>query len=63
MTTTDRPQRISFVPTAFFAEFLAGAREDFETKPRYDAIHRVSGGEAERITRIAGARVTGTSAS
>ena len=39
---TVRRERASFVPTAFFAEFLAGAREGLEIEARYHALSRKS---------------------
>ena len=39
---TIRRERASFVPTAFFAEFLAGAREGLEIEARYYALSRKS---------------------
>jgi hypothetical protein len=56
MTDTHRPQPVSFVPTAFFAEFLAGAHEGFKTEPRHDALHRMAVIETERTTRPETAR-------
>jgi hypothetical protein len=38
-----RGERASFVPTTFFAEFLAGAREGLEIEDRYHAQSRQSG--------------------
>jgi hypothetical protein len=35
-------ERTSFVPTAFFAEFLAGAREGLEIERRYHTLSRKS---------------------
>ena len=35
---TLRRERASFVPTTFFAEFLAGAREGLEIQDRYHAL-------------------------
>ena len=40
--TTTRRERASFVPTAFFAEFLAGAREGLEIERRYHTLSRKS---------------------
>jgi hypothetical protein len=39
--TTHR-ERASFVPTAFFAEFLAGAREGLDLERRYHTLSRKS---------------------
>ena len=39
---TLRRERASFVPTTFFAEFLAGAREGLEIQDRYHALSRKS---------------------
>ncbi len=58
-----RRDRVSFVPTTFFAEFLAGAREGLEIERRYDALARKSNPELAKlgVTRadIAQAAVTG----
>jgi hypothetical protein len=35
-----RGERASFVPTTFFAEFLAGAREGLETQSRCHVLSR-----------------------
>jgi hypothetical protein len=56
MTDTHRPQPVSFIPTAFFAEFLAGAHEGFETEPRHEAHHCTAVVETERTTRPETAR-------
>jgi hypothetical protein len=53
MLTTDRPQPVSFVPTAFFAEFLAGAHEGFDSQFYYDVLHRISADEAGHMTTAA----------
>ena len=42
---TLRRDRASFVPSTFFAEFLAGAREGLEIEDRYHAQSRQSGPE------------------
>lgn len=47
MFTTDRPQPVSFVPTAFFAEFLASAREGFDSQLHYAVQQRLSCDDGE----------------
>lgn len=58
-----RRDRVSFVPTTFFAEFLAGAREGLEMEARYDTLARKSAPDLAKLgmTRgdIAQAAVTG----
>jgi hypothetical protein len=60
---TVRPQRVPFVATAFFAEFLAGAREGLEIEARYDTLRRMSAADLAKrgLTRadIGHAAVTG----
>jgi uncharacterized protein YjiS (DUF1127 family) len=58
-----RRERVSFVPTTFFAEFLAGAREGLEMQARYEALARKSNPDLAKlgVTRadIAQAAMTG----
>jgi hypothetical protein len=44
-----RGERASFVPTTFFAEFLAGAREGLEIQSRYHALSRQSEPEQTKL--------------
>jgi hypothetical protein len=46
---TARRERTSFIPTAFFAEFLAGAREGLEIEGRYHALSRKSKPELAKL--------------
>jgi hypothetical protein len=46
---TFRRERASFVPTTFFAEFLAGAREGLEIERRYHALSRKSKPELAKL--------------
>ena len=46
---TLRRERASFVPTTFFAEFLAGAREGLEIQDRYHALSRKSKPELAKL--------------
>jgi hypothetical protein len=46
---TLRRERASFVPTTFFAEFLAGAREGLEIQGRYHALARKSKPELAKL--------------
>jgi hypothetical protein len=46
---TVRCERASFVPTTFFAEFLAGAREGLEIERRYHALLRKSKPELAKL--------------
>ena len=46
---TLRRERASFVPTTFFAEFLAGAREGLEIQGRYHALSRKSKPELRKL--------------
>lgn len=48
-TGTIRRERASFVPTAFFAEFLAGAREGLEIEARYHALSRKSSADLAKL--------------
>jgi hypothetical protein len=56
-------ERASFVPTTFFAEFLAGAREGLEIERRYHTLSRKSKLELAKLgmerTDIARASLTG----
>ena len=58
-----RRDRVSFLPTTFFAEFLAGARDGLEMQARYDTLARKSASDLAKLgmTRgdIAQAAVTG----
>ena len=60
---TLRRERASFVPTTFFAEFLAGAREGLEIQGRYHALSRKSKPELAKLglerADIAQAALTG----
>ena len=60
---TVRRERASFIPTAFFAEFLAGAREGLEIESRYHALSRKSKPELAKLgldrADIAQAALTG----
>ena len=62
---TLRRERASFVPTTFFAEFLAGAREGLEIQGRYHALSRKSQPELAKLglerADIAQAALTGKS--
>ena len=46
---TLRRERASFVPTTFFAEFLAGAREGLEIQGRYHALSRKSKADLAKL--------------
>lgn len=46
---TARRERASFIPTTFFAEFLAGAREGLEIESRYHALARKSKPELAKL--------------
>lgn len=60
---TARRERATFTPTAFFAEFLAGAREGLEIESRYHALARKSKPELAKLglerSDIAQAALTG----
>lgn len=42
-------ERATFVPTTFFAEFLAGAREGLEIERRYHTLSRKSKPELAKL--------------
>jgi hypothetical protein len=46
---TAHRERTSFVPTAFFAEFLAGAREGLDIERRYHTLSRKSKPELAKM--------------
>jgi hypothetical protein len=46
---TNRRERASFLPTTFFAEFLAGAREGLEIEARYHVLSRKSKPELAKL--------------
>lgn len=46
---TVQRERANFVPTAFFAEFLAGAREGLEIERRYHTLSRKSKPELAKM--------------
>jgi len=60
---TTRRERVNFVPTAFFAEFLAGAREGLDIERRYHTLSRKSTPELAKMgldrSDIAQAALTG----
>jgi hypothetical protein len=60
---TARREWTTFIPTAFFAEFLAGAREGLEIESRYHALARKSKPELAKLglerSDIAQAALTG----
>ena len=46
---TIRRERVSFVPTTFFAEFLAGTHKGLEIEARYHALSRKSSADLAKL--------------